>query len=186
MRIALDIALFAACAAIPLAARWWRLRRWGLPVRIAVDPDDPAPKAIAGYLAEVACRLDERPERMRVVFDGANAARSSITLDFTPAGEMVVSVDGHRPKKLDLRRRWIPEHPVPLVLWSRHRWRNLRLYVDPVDSNRFRVMSSVPCTPPTWAFVPCSLLAAVGAICLLPECLAVAGGLAIGLCLVRR
>ena len=81
MRIALDIALFAACAAIPLAVRWWRLRRWGLPVRIAVDPDDPSPKAIAGYLAEVACRLDERPERMRVMFDGANAARSSITLE---------------------------------------------------------------------------------------------------------
>ena len=97
-----------------------------------------------------------------------------------------MSVDGHRPKKLDLRRRWIPEHPVPLVLWSRRRWRNLRLYIDPVDSNRFRVMSAVSYTPPAWAFVPCSLLAAVAAICLLPECLAVAVGLALGLCLVRR
>ena len=180
MRIALDIALFAACAALPLAVRWWRLRRWGLPVRIAVDPDDPAPKAIAGYLAEVACRLDERPERMRVVFDGANAARSSITLDFTPAGEMVVSVDGHRPKKLDLRRRWIPEHPVPLVLWSRRRWRNLRLYVDPVDSNRFRVMTAPPFVVPRFVYVLCSLVAAAGLVFFSPEPVAMALGVSIG------
>ena len=182
MRIALDIALFAACVAIPLAARWWRIRRWGLPVLIAVDPDDPTPKAIAGYLAEVACRLDERPERMRVVFAGANTARSSITLDFTPAGEMVVSVDGHRPKKLDLRHRWIPEHPVPLVLWSRKRRRKVRLYVDPADANRFRVMSSVPLPVPSWMYVACSLLATLGAIVVSPECVIVALGLTLGLC----
>lgn len=183
MRIALDIALFAACFAQPFAVRWWRLRRWGFPVRIVVDPDDPTPQAIAGYLAEVACRLDERPERMRLTVEAANAGDRSISLDFTPEGEMVVSVEGHRSKKMDLRRRWIPEHPVPLVLWSRKRRRKVRLYVDPADANRFRVMSSVPLPAPSWLYVACSLLATFGAIVVSPECVVVALGLTLGLCL---
>ena len=174
MRIALDIALFATFFALPFAARWWRLRRWGLPVRITVDPDDPRPSVIAGYLAEVARRLDERPERMRVAVEAANVGDRAIALDFTPEGDMTVSVEGHRSRKMDLRRRWIPEHPVPLVLWSRKRRRNVRLYVDPVDANRFRVMSSVPWSPPSWLYVACSLLATLGAVVVSPECVVVA------------
>ncbi len=186
MRAALDIALFAACFALPFLVRWWRLRRWGLPVRIVVDPDDPSPSSVAGYLAEVACRLDERPERMRVTVEAANAGDRAVSLDFTPEGEMVVSVDGHRSRKMDLRRRWIPEHPVPLVLWSRKRRRNVRLYIDPVDANRFRVMSSVPWAAPPWLYVACSLLATVGAIAVSPECVLVALGLTLGLCISAR
>ncbi len=182
MRLAVSAALFAACFALPFAVRLWRLRRWGLPVRIVVDPDDPRPAAIAGYLAEVACRLDERPERMRLMIEAANAGDRAVALDFTPEGEMVVSVEGHRPKKMNLRRRWIPEHPVPLVLWSRRRRRKTRLYIDPVDANRFRVMSSVPQTVPAWLYVACSLVATAGAILVSPECVAVALGLTLGLC----
>ena len=185
MRLAVSAALFAICFAGPFAVRWRRLRRWGLPVRIVADPDDPTPAAIAGYLAEVACRLDERPERMRLVIEAANAGDRAISLDFTPEGEMAVSVEGHRTKKMDLRRRWIPEHPVPLVLWSRRQRRKVRLYVDPVDANRFRVMSAVPHPAPAWLYVACSLLAAAGAILASPECVAVALGLALGLCLSR-
>ena len=98
MRIALDIALFATFFALPLAVRWWRLWRWGLPVRVAVDPEDPRPSAIAGYLAEVARRLDERPERMRLSIEAANSGGRAISLDFTPEGEMTVSVEGRRSK----------------------------------------------------------------------------------------
>ena len=179
----MSAALFAAFFALPFAVRWWRLRRWGLPVRIVVDPDDPTPSAIAGYLAEVACRLDERPERMRLVVEAANAGDRAISLDFTPEGEMVVAVEGHRSKKMDLRRRWIPEHPVPLVLWARRQRRKVRLYIDPVDVNRFRVMSAVPCRAPAGLYVACSLLATAGAILAAPECVAVALGLTLGLCL---
>ncbi len=186
MRIALDIALFATFFALPFAARWCRMRRWGLPVRITVDPDDPRPSVIAGYLAEVARRLDERPERMRVAVEAANVGDRAIALDFTPEGDMTVSVEGHRSRKMDLRRRWIPEHPVPLVLWSRKRRRNVRLYVDPVDANRFRVMSSVPWSPPSWLYVACSLLATLGAVIVSPESMVVAIGLALGLCLAAR
>lgn len=176
--------LFAACFALPFAVRWWRLRRWGLPVRIVVDPDDPRPAAIAGYLAEVACRLDERPERMRLVIEAANAGDRDVSLDFTPAGEMVVAVEGHRSRKMDLRRRWIPEHPVPLVLWARGRRRRVRLYVDPVDANRFRVMSAVPFQVPKELHVACSLLAVAGVFLAAPECLAIAVGLSAGCVLV--
>ncbi len=147
-------------------------------MRITVDPDDPQPKAIAGYLAEVARRLDERPERMSIVIDASNAERRAVSLDFTPQGEMVVSVEGRRPRKLDLRRRWIPEHPVPLVLWSRRQRRKVRLYVDPVDANRFRVMSALPRRVPLAFYVGCSLLAAAGALQASPACIAAAAALA--------
>lgn len=183
MRLAVSAVLFVTCFAVPFAVRWWRLRRWGLPVRIVVDPDEPTPAAIAGYLAEVACRLDERPERMRLVIEAANTDERAISLDFTPAGEMVVAVEGHRPKKMDLRRRWIPEHPVPLVLWARRQRRKVLLYIDPVDANRFRVMSAVPHSVQMWQYVGCSLLATVGMVGCLPECVAPALGLALGLCL---
>ena len=179
-RLAVSLALFAACFALPLAVRLWRLRRWGLPVRIVVDPDDPRPAAIAGYLAEVAKRLDERPERMRVSIEAANAGNHAVSLDFTPEGEIVVAVEGQRSKKIDLRRRWIPEHPVPLVLWSRRRRGEVRLYVDPVDANRFRVMSSVHHGTPAWLYVACSLAATVGVVAVSPECVAAAAGLALG------
>ena len=181
MRLAVSTVLFATCFALPFAVRWWRLLRWGLPVRIVADPDDPHPSAIAGYLAEVARRLDERPERMRLSIETTNSSGHTVMLDFTPMGEMVVSVEGYRPKKMNLRHRWIPEHPVPLVLWSRRQRRKVRLYIDPVDGNRFRVMSSLPQAVPAGLYVACSLAATVGAIFVSPECMAVAVGLALGL-----
>ena len=184
MRLAVSAALFAACAAAPVVARWWRLRRWGFPVRVVADPDDPSPTAMAGYLAEVARSLDERPRRLILSIEAFNSAGRKVSLDFPPGGEMAVAVDGRPPKKFSLRRRWIPEHPVPLVLWSRRRWRwpmnCLRLYVDPVDANRFRVMRRPPCSVPAWIYAACSLAAAAGAAAASPECVCSAAGTALG------
>ena len=59
------------------------------------------------------------------------------------------------------------------------------IYVEPVDANRFRVMSAVPYPAPMGLYVACSLLATVGAILVSPECVAVALGLTLGLCLSR-
>ncbi len=104
-----------------------------LPVSIVVDPDDPRPKDIAGYFAAVARRLDERPERMRLTIE---APRGTM-MDMDREGRLVFRVPGRRPAPLDIRRRWIAEHPVPLDLGGRR-----VLIITPVDANRFRV--SVP------------------------------------------
>ena len=174
MRIVLSIFAGVAAFALPWMVRLWRTRRWGLPVLIKVDPDAPSADAIAGYFAAVARRLDERPERMSVVIDGCTAESRSISLDFTPDGSMCVTVEGDEPKKFGLRRRWIPDHPVPLML------RSCRLWIEPVDSNRFRVMDALPFRVPPTIYAMCSLLAAIGVACVLPECIASAVGLAVG------
>lgn len=174
MRIALIAALFLVPFILPFLLQWARLRRWGLPVRVVVDPEDPRPEAIGGYLAEIAQRLDARPERMRIVFDGRNARNRAIALDVETDRALRVSVDGHRPKRVDLRARWIADHPVPLAL------RRAVLYVEPVDANRFRVMRHVPFTVSPVVYVACSVAATVGLVRLSPEILAPVVGLAAG------
>lgn len=165
---------FLGAFAVPFLLQWVRLRRWGLPVRVTVDPEDPRPEAICGYLAEIVRRLDERPERMRIVFDGRNARNRAISLDVGSDRTLLVAVEGCRSKRLDLRARWIADHPVPLAL------RRAVLYVEPVDANRFRVMTHVPCPVPPLVYVACSLLATVGLVRLSPGILAPAIGIAAG------
>ena len=179
MRIALSVLVGIFATALPWVLRFWRARRWGLPARITVDPDAPSAAALAEYFATVARRLDERPERMRLVIDGRTAARRALSLDFLPDGEMCACVEGKPPKRFSLRRRWIPDHPVPLDL------RACRLWIEPVEANRFRVMDRVPFRVPGGVYAVCALLAVVSAIWLVPECLAVSIGLAVG-CLSAR
>lgn len=189
--LAVSAVVFALCAAAPPLLRAWRLRRWGLPVRLTVDPSDPAPADLCAYFAELARRLDERPERMILDLCGANDGGRRIALDFTPDGAMRAEVEGRRAKTFSLRNRWIPEHPVPLVLWPTG-WRarvfrrgRLRLYIAPTDANRFRVMERPPRETPVALYLLCSALATVGAVCVLPVCLAAALGLALGSAAVR-
>ena len=179
MRLALSALAGVLAAALPWALRLWRERRWGLPVRIVVDPDNPSADALADYFATVSRRLDERPERMRLVIDGRTAARRALTLDFLPDGAMCACVEGETPVRFSLRRRWIPDHPVPLDL------RACRLWIEPVEANRFRVMDRVPFRVPGGVYALCALLATAGAVWLAPECLAAAVGLATG-CLTSR
>lgn len=174
MRLALISALFLVPFAAPFLVLWARARRWGLPVRVAMGPDAPRPEDVAGYLAEIARRLDERPERMRIVFDGGGPRDRAVSLDVTPDRALRVAVDGHRPRRVDLRGRWIADHPVPLSL------KKAVLYVEPVDANRFRVMTRVPFSAPPLLYVLCSLAATVGVVWLVPELVAPAAGLALG------
>ena len=51
MRIALSVLAGVLAAVLPWALRLWRARRWGLPVRITVDPDNPSAVALADYFA---------------------------------------------------------------------------------------------------------------------------------------
>lgn len=101
-----------------------------LPVRITIDPDDPQPKDVAEYFAAVARRLDEEPQAMRVVV----AAPRGVVLDMDDQGRLLLRVAGRRPAVLDVRRRWIADHPVPLDLAG-----CTTLMIRPVDANRFRV-----------------------------------------------
>ena len=179
MRLALTVLAGVVAAALPWALRPWRGRRGGPPARITVDPDHPSADALAEYFATVARRLDERPERMRLVIDGRTTARRALTLDFLPDGAMCACVEGETPKRFSLRRRWIPDHPVPLDL------RACRLWIEPVEANRFRVMDRVPFCVPWTVYAFCALLAAAGAVWLAPECFAAAAGLAAG-CLTSR
>ena len=179
MRIALSVLVGVLAAAVPWALRLWRERRWGLPARITVDPDAPSAAVLAEYFATVARRLDECPERMRLVIDGRTAAHRVLTLDFLPDGEMCACVEGEKPVRFSLRRRWIPDHPVPLDL------RACRLWIEPVEANRFRVMDHVPFCVPGGVYALCALLAAASAVWLVPECLTLAIGLSAG-CLTSR
>ena len=106
-----------------------------LPVSITIDPEDPRPKDIAEYFAAVARRLDEHPEPMRLVVE----APRGVVMDIDREGRLVFKVPGRRPVPLDIRRRWIADHPVPLDLGGR-----TVLIVKPVDANRFRVSESLP------------------------------------------
>ena len=179
MRLALSVLVGVFAAAVPWVLRLWREWRWGLPARITVDPNHPSADALAEYFATVAQRLDERPERMRLVIDGRTAAHRALTLDFLPDGAMSACVEGEPPKLFSLRRRWIPDHPVPLDL------RACRLWIEPVEANRFRVMGHVPFRVSWAVYALCTLLATVGAVWLAPECFTLSVGLAVG-CLTAR
>ena len=174
MRSGLILAFFLLGVFVPLAVLWWRLRRWGLPVRVRVDPDDPRADDIVRYFAEIARRLDAQPSRMRLVFDGRNTAHRRIELDLLADRTMRVTVEGRRAKTFSLRARWIAEHPVPLDLG------HAVLYVEPVEANRFRVMTQVPFAVPVGVYVMCSCAATVGLVFLVPELVAVAVGVPVG------
>ncbi len=63
--------------------------------------------------------------------------------------------------------------------------RACRLWIEPVGANRCRVMDRVPFCVPWAVYALCALLATASAVWFVPECLAVAIGLAAG-CLTSR
>ena len=177
------IACFVLGLAMPQVVRML-LRKKRLPVRVTIDADDPRPRDVARYLAEIAARLDERPERMRIVFD----APPGVELDLEDDGRLVVRAPGHRVHRFDLRRRWIADHPVPLALSPRpplslrflRLLRPLTLFVDPVDGNRFRVTDRLPFRVPPAVYFALSLVAVVGVLLFSPELLLAVTGVALG------
>ena len=115
-----------------------------LPVHIWIREENANPQEIAGYFVELARRLDEHPRKMRLIVESTVPA----SLDFDPKdGNPVVSVCGEK-SSFDIRRRWIPEHPVPLEFGKKP----TSLLIDPVDGNRFRVGSGRRIVLPGWAY----------------------------------
>ena len=140
-----------------------------LPVHIWIREENAFPKEVTGYFVELARRLDERPRKMRLAIESS----VPFALDFDPAdGNPVVSVGGGS-EKFNIRRRWIPEHPVPLVL-DGGRCRTV-LLIDPVDGNRFRVHVGHDVAVPVWANVAFALAAVWAVVTFSPVAIAVAG-----------
>ena len=131
-----------------------------LPVHIWIREENADPQEVAGYFVELARRLDERPRKMRLIVESTVSA----SLDFDPKdGNPVVSVCGERCG-FDIRRRWIPEHPVPLEFGSRQ----AVLLVDPVEGNRFRVRSGRKIALPGWTYAVFAASATLTALTLHP------------------
>lgn len=116
-----------------------------LPVHIWLTERNANPDELAGYLVEIAKRMDASPERMCLIVDSTVPA----SLDIDPSdGNLVARISGAE-RRFSLRHRWLPEHPVPIEFGpalggGRCRARTVRrrrtvLLIDPTDGNRFRV-----------------------------------------------
>ncbi len=190
LRLALSAALMAASFAAPFLARAVKARRGWERVLVAFDAERCSPEFVARSWATVAQSLDERPRRLRAVVEPCGEVGRNVSMDWERDGRIAIRVDGTSVKRMDLRGRWIPDHPVPLPLthpghFRRRRHRKLRLFFAPVDANRFRVSLRPDFRAPAWLFAVCSAVAATGVVFVVPECLAAAAGLALGLVCAR-
>ena len=157
-----------------------------LPVHIWIREENACAKEVAGYFVELARYLDERPKKMRLVIH----ASVPVDLDFDPKdGDPSITVGGET-HKFNLRHRWIPEHPVPLLLGPADtdsgsvpnaqgsvpnaqgpvpkRRRRIVLLIDPVDSNRFRVRDRREFPMSGWTYLLFALVGTIAAITLHP------------------
>ena len=101
---------------------------------ITADPENPSPQELRRYLAAVFAALDERPRRLYLTIDVRGAGAAKVSLDLED-GEPVFRIEGRKPAKCRLGRRYLAEHPVPLVL----RGGFVALVLEPVSGNRVRV-----------------------------------------------
>ena len=135
-----------------------------LPVHIWIREENASPAEIAGYFASIARRLDEQPQKMRLMVDSS----VSVVLDFDPKdGNPVVSAGGES-HRFSLRRRWLPEHPVPMEFGRRQ----TVLLIDPVDGNRCRVRQGRRIILPEWMYAAFAVSATVSAVTLHPAAFA--------------
>ena len=135
-----------------------------LPVHIWIREENASPDEIAGYFTEIAQRLDGHPQKMRLSVEST----VPVTLDFDPKdGDPVISVDGNA-RKFDMRRRWLPEHPVPLEFGHCP----VVLLIDPIDGNRFRVFSSSRMHLPRCIYALLAVCATLAVVTLHPAAVA--------------
>ncbi len=104
-------------------------------VHIRLDPDNPSPRQLMGYFAEVFAALDAMPRPLHVEVETANAAGANAAIDFE-RGEPVFRIEGRGAAHANFRRRWIAEHPVPLLLSRRGK---THLTFIPTTGNRVKV-----------------------------------------------
>ncbi len=177
MRLAVFFLVFTVSFAVPFIVKFLKTRFWGLPVTVRIDDADPQAGDVASYFAKIAERLDAIPERMRIAIFAQNEHAYPISLDSDLKGCWVVSVGNQCPAPLNLRRRWIADHPLPYILTEK---KKQILYIEPVDGNRFRVMEHVPFKISVLVYALFSLIATLGFVWITPEAFAIAIGGALG------
>jgi hypothetical protein len=101
---------------------------------IAADPESPSPHELRRCLAEVFASLDERPRGLYLALDVRGAGGAEVSLDLVD-GEPVFRIEGQSPARCRLGRRYLAEHPVPLVL----RGGRAAFVLEPASGNRVRV-----------------------------------------------
>lgn len=131
-----------------------------LPVHIWIREENACPREIAGYFTELARTLDEHPRKMRLVIESS----VPVTLDFDPSDGNPVVCSRGETFRFGIRRRWLPEHPVPLEFGKGP----VVLFVDPVDGNRFRVRAGRRYSLPWWVYPLAAVSGVVAAVTLHP------------------
>ena len=101
---------------------------------VTADPESPSPQELRRYAAEIFSSIDERPRKLYVEFDVRGACAAEVSVDMCD-GEPVFRIGNQRPAKCSLARRWLAEHPVPLVF----RGGCAALVMEPTSGNRVRV-----------------------------------------------
>ena len=102
---------------------------------IRIDPCDPSPEFLRDCFAQVFASLDERPRPLEVDVYVECESLSEVAITLVD-GNPVFIIDGRGVKCADFRRRWLAEHPVPLVLRRRGA---TRLYMESATGNRIKV-----------------------------------------------
>lgn len=139
------------------------MRRERVTMRIREANADPV--EIAGYFAEIARSLDERPRRLTLVLD------STVPVVFDIDGEGYSVSTGESTHPFSLRQRWLPEHPVPFRFGACRcgRAEVKILEIVPTTGNRFRVSDGVAVREmPVWWILAATALAVTAVITLHP------------------
>jgi len=106
-------------------------------------PERVTAEGLKGFFADVLVTLDAHPRQVDVrvsLSDGPDAV-----IDLADGNPVfgVLTGGGHAAAEVlaasDFRRRWLAEHPVPLVLRAA---RTTRLRFIPTDANRLKVRAA--------------------------------------------
>ena len=103
-------------------------------VSVTMPRREPSCEALRRYLAEVFASLDERPRQILVTLDVRNDAGVKFAIDFL-RGELSLCA-GAASFPVPLRKRYIPEHPVPFELPVSG---VTKFVMTPTSGNRVRV-----------------------------------------------
>jgi hypothetical protein len=121
---------------------WRRAER----ATIRIDPCDPSPEFLRRCFAEVFASLDANP-RLLIVDVYAECESLSEVVVTMVDGNPVFIIDGNGVTCADFRRRWLAEHPVPLVFRRRG---VTRLLMSPTSGNRVKVRLGLTRLPAFW------------------------------------